>query len=558
MDPRLRGDDAIRIASICYNDRMSNTKKYVFLFGILIIAIFFRFYHFTTVPPGLYPDEAMDGNNAAEVARTGQFKVFYTEDNGREGLYVNIIAVILKEFPVYEPWIIRLPAAIAGVLTVLGLYFLVAELFREGETEQADRKKSDHGPDQKASAVKPSFLNFRFSVSGSAIALLAAFFLATSFWHINFSRIGFRAILAPLFLVWSLYFFMRALRAVSSRAATACAIIAGIVYGLGFSTYIAYRITPLLFLLFIPFFRKGKDFWKRVAVFIALVFITAAPIGWYFLKHPSDFFGRTAEISVTNAANPVRDFAVNVVKTALMFNFHGDNNWRQNISGAPELFWPVGILFILGIAIGLFSLWKSRRKKTMRDDGKNILPAFPLLLVFSWIVLAGLPAAASDEGIPHALRSILMCPPAMIFAAIGGIWLYQWLVAKLPGHENLAKIISWIFLAYVAVFGGYVAYFVTWAHNPNVSGAFNADYVAIGNEINALPASMPKYVVVNAGGVMTRGLPMPVETTMFITDSFLPDGVTYAAAKNIHYLLPAEASSAIPAGTPTNEIFYIN
>ena len=97
---------------------MSRTQRNVLLFGILIIAIFLRFYHFTTTPPGLYPDEAMDGNNAVEVAETNHFQVFYPEDNGREGLYVNIIAVILKAWPIYEPWIIRLPAAIAGVLTV--------------------------------------------------------------------------------------------------------------------------------------------------------------------------------------------------------------------------------------------------------------------------------------------------------------------------------------------------------------------------------------------------------------------------------------------------------
>jgi len=509
---------------------MSKTKKCVFLFGILIIATFFRFYHFTTTPPGLYPDEAIDGNNAAEAAQTGQFKVFYAEDNGREGLYVNIIALILKEFPVYEPWIIRLPAMVAGVLTVLGMYFLVAELFLNGKKEKG------------------------FTFSASAVALLSAFFLATSFWHINFSRIGFRAILAPLLLVWSLYFLIKALRAVSAWSATIYAIAAGVVYGLGFYTYIAYRITPLLLFLFIPFFAKGKKFWKRVAVFLVFAFITAAPIGWYFLKHPSDFFGRTAEISVTNTQNPVRDFAVNILKTALMFNFRGDDNWRHNVSGAPELFWPVGILFIIGIMLGLYSLWKSWRRKTMRDDSKNLFPAFPLLLTFAWIILAGIPAAASNEGIPHALRSILMLPPAMIFASIGGAWLYKQLVAMMPNYKNLMKVLLWIFLAYVAIFGGYVAYFITWAQNPNVHGAFNADYVAIGNEINALPASTPKYVVANASGVITRGFPMPVETTMFITDSFLPSG---AAAKNIHYLLPDETST-IPTGTPSSTIFKIN
>lgn len=522
---------------------MSNTKKYVLLFGILIIAIFFRFYHFTSTPPGLYPDEAIDGNNAAEAAHTGQFKVFYTEDNGREGLYVNIIAGILKIFPVYEPWIIRLPAMVAGVLTVLGIYFLVMELFRERDKKQVTRNKLLN--------PKTSCPLLHVSCLSSSIALLAAFFLATSFWHINFSRIGFRAILAPLLLIWSLYFLIKALRAVSARSAIIYAAVAGIIYGLGFYTYIAYRITPLLFLLFIPFFGKGKDFWKRVLVFIILVFITAAPIGYYFLKHPADFFGRTAQISVTNAASPIRDLAGNIVKIALMFNFHGDDNWRHNISGAPELFWPVGILFLLGIVLGLYSLWKSWRRKTMRDDTNNIVPAFPLLLVFSWIVLAAIPAAASDEGIPHALRSILMLPPAMIFAALGGVWLFQTMKDK--WGMNFSRIVAFIFILTVGIFG-YVNYFIVWAQNPNVPGAFNADYVAIGNEINALPASTPKYVVINAGGVMTRGFPMPVETTMFITNSFLPE---LAAAKNIHYLLPNETST-IPTGTPSSTIFEIN
>ena len=119
--------------------------------------------------------------------------------------------------------------------------------------------------------------------------------------------------------------------------------------------------------------------------------------------------------------------------------------------------------------------------------------------------------------------------------------------------KKITNIIAIIFIATVTVYA-YIDYFVVWAQNPNVPGAFNTNYVTIGNEINALPTSTPKYVVINADGVMTRGYPMPVETTMFITDSFLPN---VAAAKNIHYLLPNETST-IPEGTPQNEIFYIN
>jgi 4-amino-4-deoxy-L-arabinose transferase-like glycosyltransferase len=502
---------------------MSKSLRWSLLVGILIIATFLRFYHLTTIPPGLYPDEAMDGNNAVEVAETNHFQPFYVEDNGREGLYVNIIAIFLKVWPIYEPWVVRLPAAIAGVLTVWGIYLLVAELFGDGP------------------------------------GLLAAFLLTTCFWHIMFSRIGFRAILAPLLLIWALYLLIKAFRSLSTRASIIYASLAGIVYAAGFYTYIAYRVTPLLFLLFIPFFRTKPGFWKKTVLFILATFIVALPIGLYFVQHPDAFFGRTAEISVTNAQNPLHDFAVNIAKETLMFNWHGDYNWRQNISGAPELFWPVGILFVLGIIVAAWSLWKSwRRRKdttaiTETTDAPNLFPPFALLLTFAWIILGILPAAASDEGIPHALRSILALPPAIIFATIGGVWLYDIMRTRWHWHAALTKSIAVVFLVIVGVFG-YVDYFIVWAKNPNVPGSFNADYVALGRQINALPTNTPKYIIVNAGGVLERGIPTPAETTMFITHSFTNAD---AAAANIHYLLPNQTSS-IPAGIPSEDIFSIN
>ena len=494
---------------------MSKTRRNVLLIGILIIAIFLRFYHFNTTPPGLYPDEAMDGNNAVEAAETNHFQVFYAEDNGREGLYVNIIAGILKIWPIYEPWVIRLPAAIAGVLTVWGLYLLVAELF------------------------------------GNGPGLLAAFLLSTSFWGIIFSRIGFRAILAPLALVFTLWLLIKAFRASRRRVALLYTVLAGIIYGLGFYTYIAYRVTPILFLLFIPFFKKNPDFWKRAALFIIVTCIIAAPIGWYFITTPGSFFGRTAQISVTTAAHPIRDFAVNITKELLMFNYHGDYNWRQNISGAPELFWPVGILFLLGIILVLYFWIRHGRKKHITAENEKLFPRFGTLLILAWFMFGILPAAASDEGIPHALRSILALPPALIFASLGGVWLYR--TIKKYWHQNVASSLAIIFVIIVTIFG-YYDYFVVWAQNPNVPDAFNANYVTLGRQINALPASTPKYIIVNASGVLARGIPVPAETTMFITHSFTSAD---AAAEHIHYLLPNQTNQ-IPATTPKADIFYID
>jgi 4-amino-4-deoxy-L-arabinose transferase-like glycosyltransferase len=576
---------------------MPNKTKYICLVGILIIAGFFRFYHLTTTPPGLYMDEAMDGVNAQNVAQTGQFKVYYPEDNGREGLYVNILAVAFKYhlLPDTAPWSVRFPAAVAGTLTVLGVYLLVSELFSESRKSKVESRKEDS-----ESATSPSStFNFTLSTFNSSIALLSAFLLATSFWHINFSRIGFRAILAPFCLVWACWFLLKAIRAVGGKRAAIYAILGGIIFGAGFYTYIAFRIMPLLLLLFVPFFRKYPGFWKRAILFLFVTFLVALPIGWYYLHNPADFLGRTSQISVTSSASPIATIAMNTVQTALMFNWRGDGNWRHNFSGAPELFWTVGILFLIGLMLSVYYLFKKTKvpplsKGRWRSFASPVgsleenvckpsisfsLPTvggvpsgqteeppltppwkgggadsiFGILFLWLWFLLAALPEILSNDGIPHALRSLLMVIPAVAFAAIGGVWLYAWFRAH--WKPIFIKTLAVIFFLAVAV-GAYSEYFVSWAGNPNVPGSFNAGYVAIGEQINALPSSTQKYVVIYAGGVIDYGLPMPAEPVLYVTHSFVPDAAAQKFVNNIHYLLPDETSQ-IPTGTPSNTIFEI-
>jgi len=487
---------------------MSKTKVALLLALILIIAGGLRLYHLKELPPGLYPDEAMDGTNAQEALATNNFKVFYPENNGREGLFMNIQAGFLTLIKQNEPWVLRIPSALFGILTVLGLYFLGRELFSK------------------------------------KIGLLSAFLLATSFWHINFSRISFRAIMAPFFLVWALYLFLRAIRR-HEKLGESCifAGLAGLFYGLGLYSYISYRVTPLLFLILIPFFAKQKSFWKITSVFVGIAFLTALPLGVYFLNHPADFFGRTTEVSVFSSASPVKALALNTVKTVGMLDFFGDWNWRHNFAGRPELFWPVGIMFWIGIILAIVAI----KKKFHHGDEHGF--ALPSVLLWSWLILAALPVVFSGEGIPHALRSILMLPALMILAAWGGTWAYdriQDFARFSPNYERLRKIMKtgvWLILS-LLVFEAYATYFVLWGNNKNVPAAFDADYVSVARQINALPAEIPKYVVVDAGGVLVRGIPMPAQTVMFITDTFVEAS---REAKNIHYVLP-EDEAKVPPG----------
>ncbi len=100
---------------------------YVLIF-ILAIASFLRLYGIAEFPSGFFSDEAIYANNGVEAWENYDWKVFYTENNGREGLWPNIIGFFIVNFG-NEPWVPRSVATVFGILTVLGVYFLAKELF---------------------------------------------------------------------------------------------------------------------------------------------------------------------------------------------------------------------------------------------------------------------------------------------------------------------------------------------------------------------------------------------------------------------------------------------
>ena len=129
--------------------------KKISIILILILAIFFRFWQLENFPPGLYPDEAINANDALESLQNNDFKLFYSYNNGREGLFMWLISSSFHFFGT-SLWSLKLPSAIIGTLTVLGVYLFTKEIFI--------KKKNS-----------------------TTIALLSSFFLAISFWHTLFS-----------------------------------------------------------------------------------------------------------------------------------------------------------------------------------------------------------------------------------------------------------------------------------------------------------------------------------------------------------------------------------
>ncbi len=462
-------------------------KESIAIILIFIIAIFFRFWNITNTPPGLYPDEAMNGNNALEANSTGQYKVFYPENNGREGLFINIQAIALSIFGTH-PWTLRIVSAFFGIFTVLGSYFLIKLLFP---------KKN-------------------------IIALAGTFMLASSFWHINFSRIGFRAIMVPFCLVWCFYFIILAWQ----KRKIWPALISGIFFGIGFHTYIAFRFTPLLALIPIIYYffqsKKSGDlkiYFKILIGWLSITFIIALPIGLYFLNNPGDFLGRSNQVSIFDSNNPILELGTSIAKTAVMFNFYGDGNWRHNFSGKPELDIISGAFFLLGLIIAIKKIFT-----------RNNPEKFPYILILIWMIIMSLPSILTKEGLPHALRCIGMIPATFIFAGIGFELLWK-------TFQKRKKIISFILIiaaGIMIIFSNWGQY-LAWAQNQNVKNSFDEKYAKIANYLNTLPQNERKFVLVNAGGTLVNNIPMPSQSIMFITNTYT---TTKQQEKNIFYVLP--------------------
>jgi 4-amino-4-deoxy-L-arabinose transferase-like glycosyltransferase len=472
--------------------------------AILIVASFFRLWQLESIPPGLYPDVAMNGTNVLENLRSGHLQIFYPENNGREGFFMWLIALAFKIFGV-SIWSLKFAGAFLGIMTILGIYLLTKELLKKTV----------------------------FSENREYVALLSSFLMAVSFWHTLMSRIGFRAISLPFILVFTFCFFFKGLH----DKKLAYFIISGGLFGLGFYTYTSVRLAPAIFLVlaiiyFFLFLREKllKKYLLFAGTFSLFTILAALPLGLYFLNHKEDFISRAAPISVFAAANPLHALLQSLVLHLGMLNFYGDPNWRHNFAGAPMLPPALGILFIIGLVFSFFMVFKSLKNKAVL---KNENFTVGLFLISWWFVML-LPGILTYEGMPHALRTIGIMPAVFILVSMGGFWLYEKLKRFI--NKKFLLTLSIIFLVFLAS-SEFYKYFYLWAENPKVSEAYNTNYANMGNYLNSLPDNVKKYVVVNEPGSPFWGISIAAQTPIFIESAkFGKPRAQYIPFDNINYI----------------------
>jgi 4-amino-4-deoxy-L-arabinose transferase-like glycosyltransferase len=396
--------------------------KIVLLLVIIFIAAFLRLWNLNHYPAGLNADEAAIGYNAYSLIQTGKdehgdswpihFKSF---GDYKPGLYFYLVLPFVKILGL-NIWAVRLPSAILGILSVWLIYLLVKELFKD-----------------------------------DWLALISAFFLAISPWHLHFSRGGWESNAATFLLLAGLYFFFQALR--NPRIF----IFSFLFFILSLYTYHSARIiVPLLVLGLLLVYRK-EIFTKRqlkwifIAGVVGLIILLPLAVDFLGPAGVSRFSGvglladtgpfwRINELRgqhPNTMALPVRLLHNRLVAYGIAFvenwldHFHGEFLFvsgdvieRNRVPETGQMY----LFDIPFVILGIYFLIKNRPKNWQA--------------IFLWLAVAPAAAAMTFQT-PHALRAHNMVIPMVIISSFGVWGLWQWVKDK----KRIFAILLYCFLA---------------------------------------------------------------------------------------------------------------
>jgi len=377
----------------------------VFLFGITFLGFILRISNLASSPAGLYIDETSIGYNAYSLIITGRdehgkFLPLFFEAFGEYKLPIYIYSVAFVQlFLGPTDLSVRLPAVIFGTLTILLIFFLSKELLRNNSN-------------QTLKVYVPH---------------LAAFLLAISSWHLQFSRPGFEASVGLFFLTFALYTFFRAVRENSTFVLS----ISTLSFVLTLYSYNSARIvTPIvLATLLILYFKKFPLFtWVKVLLIgtvIALPFIifSVSLEGLLRARQVSIFFQSTNN-------SILKQFLINYWANISPFYLFmkGDPTIAHLTSHRMSLLYLVESPFFF---FGFAMLFIKRSREYF----------FVLILLLT----AFIPPAISTLN-PHALRSVLVLPATVFISALG----FGYFLAIFKS-KDFQKIAAGVFVAILSI-----------------------------------------------------------------------------------------------------------
>jgi len=384
-------------------------RTWIVLILIVCIAAALRLWHLGLTPPSPDWDEAALGYNAYSILHTGRDEygtrfplVLRSFDDYKPPLYMYLTVPSVAAFGL-SLWSTRLPSAIMGILAVIGTYFFVLELLKKWN---GDKKIIETVP------------------------LIAAFLLAISPWHIQFSRIAFEANTGVTLNIWGAYFFLKDKKTLWLSA---------LLFGLSLYAYHSERIFAPMFLLLLTLL-NWKEIWQnKKSVYTALVvgLFTVIPIIVMFtnpttlmrLKGTSSLSDQTALLS--SSVKLLEDDITRGDKFGMLFDnrrivwvktvvdgylSHFSFKWLFLNGDLPRHHAPdMGLLYLVELPFLLWGIVSIAKR-----GGKLAL------FIFCWVLIAPIPASVTT-GLPHAIRTLVFLPVFQIFIAFGIYEYMSWL-----------------------------------------------------------------------------------------------------------------------------------
>jgi len=369
---------------------------------IIILASLLRIPFLDQFPTGITIDEAGQGYSAYSILKTGKdewgdFLPINPRGFGdyKPPVYMYLLVPSIALFGLTE-FAVRLPSAIAGILTVIMTYLLVRDLFK-------NRK----------------------------LALLASFFIAISPWHIYYSRLGWESNVGLMFFILGIWLFIKGLEKSSLMSLSVISL------GLAGMSYHSFKLlVPLIVVCLIIIFRNELKAVKKSSLIAASVFIMifVLILGYGFIF--SGASRRAADQSISKEEN-LSDLRKNQYNDGLPnpFNRVVHNKFQfvtskitDNYLGyfsIPFLFGPhrsdgsilnfpsMGLLYIWQLPLVLLGLWYLLRNKSKAGA-----------VIFSWVLIAPIPAALTQDYM-HAGRAQAILPAFTVISSVGLYYIYE-------------------------------------------------------------------------------------------------------------------------------------
>jgi len=415
------------------------TVNRIILVLILMLAAMLRFWNLGNVPPSASMDEASIGYNAYSVLKTGgdeygKFPLISQRsyDDWRRSTYLLLVvpSVALLGLNVIA---VRLPSVLLSILTVWATYHIALLLF----TKQS-----------------------KFS---SNFALLSAFLLAISPWHIYISRLGHESNACLSFLVFGVLFFLRGLKNIRFL------FLSIVFFTLSMISYYSGQVfIPLFAFGLLYIFRRDLSTLvlsnKKILILFVISAVLLVPIFWAIFSpealvrfRGTSTFSPEAHSELFNEQVLLRNKAVEdrnifgiVYYNRRLFPLkvflegyiaHFNANWLFTNPSSDSFKAPhIGLLYVWEIPFILIGIAAFLLSPDVDPKIKK--------LILLWFFLAPVPASIATQ-VPHAMRSYNFLPTWQILTAFGLVYA----VSKLP--RSKAVILTFITVS-VAV--GFVSF----------------------------------------------------------------------------------------------------